>query len=347
MVAEKYPYYRPREFRSVTLPNSSASWSRSPTVYLTDHPDHTRKLLPKGCLWRRGTVASLNAADRRLWKLLGASSTPWYCEAFTDGESAFARRVLLIDRAAASQFSTVNGALQKGEALPDSLVCLALTGTGFRGQHGRSWMAVRGNLHLTARYGVRMPAVVGETGLMLLAAVATARTVEAVSEGWVTPTIKWINDILVSGYKVAGVLTETQIEGTEIVGVVFGVGMNVQRPPELAPSPVVPQPAALADFQPKNPPPLRDVFHTLVEELDAGLRRLLDEGPDPLFREFRSLAGFIGRRVRIWPDHGGEALVGPCLAEGRVLDLLPDLSLVIEGQSRPLRRGRMELVEER
>src|SRR5258706_10873270 len=44
-----------------------------------------------------------------------------------------------------------------------------------------------------------------------------------------TPRIKWPNDILLNGKKVAGILIETVWSGTEIDSLVIGMAMNVNK----------------------------------------------------------------------------------------------------------------------
>jgi len=46
----------------------------------------------------------------------------------------------------------------------------------------------------------------------------------------VTPGIKWPNDILFDGRKAGGMLTEARVDADEIRDLVFGLGLNVNRP---------------------------------------------------------------------------------------------------------------------
>ena len=58
--------------------------------------------------------------------------------------------------------------------------------------------------------------------LTLMAGLATAEAIEAV--GQVTPTLKWPNDVLCDGRKVAGILTEMATMGQQIGQVASGSG---------------------------------------------------------------------------------------------------------------------------
>ncbi|WP_078546125.1 biotin--[acetyl-CoA-carboxylase] ligase [Litchfieldia alkalitelluris] len=63
--------------------------------------------------------------------------------------------------------------------------------------------------------------------LTLLAAVAVAQAIQEVTG--LEPDIKWPNDILLSGKKVVGILTELQAESDRINSVIIGIGINVNQ----------------------------------------------------------------------------------------------------------------------
>lgn len=306
-------------------------------------------MLPHGQAWQACAVEALGAVDQQLWRLLGGGRAVWTNDTGAHTE-AVQWRAVLIDDAPDSQFDDLLGALKQGLDLPDKLIGLALAGSRFRGQRNRPWTALRGNLHLTAYYRLAAEAAPIETGLIMLPVVAAARTIIEASAGRLQPRIKWVNDILIDGQKVAGVLTASQVEGSTMHGVVLGIGMNVDHRPNLAPTPFVPRAAALAEFDAPLRGGLPRIFHTLVRHLDEELESLLRDGPETLYHAYRSLSDVVGREVRIWPEprHAGEGGDYPAgtspIAQGVVRELLPDLSLVIDAADQPVRKGRMELV---
>jgi len=105
-----------------------------------------------------------------------------------------------------------------------------------RGRRGRSW-ASPGHLNLHCSFILR-PELPPQRApeLTLLSAVAVAESLRA--EG-VPADIKWPNDLLVAGRKVAGILTELSAEADRIHFVVLGIGCNLNAgredfPDELA-----------------------------------------------------------------------------------------------------------------
>lgn len=107
-------------------------------------------------------------------------------------------------------------------------VVIATTQTAGRGREGRSWASPAGGLYLSAV--MRPPLPLADVPPMTLAiGVAICDAVRAVGAPAV---IKWPNDLLVDGRKLAGVLVEAHSQGGKLDAVVVGIGMNLERTPE-------------------------------------------------------------------------------------------------------------------
>ena len=114
--------------------------------------------------------------------------------------------------------------LQAGRRLP--LAVAAAQQSAGKGQAGRVWVSPRGNLYLSL---ILQPRV--REGLSLLVA---ALLCEWLHEQGIAASCKWPNDILVQGKKLAGVLCEGALQGTQWRYVNIGIGLNVNVvPPEL------------------------------------------------------------------------------------------------------------------
>lgn len=106
----------------------------------------------------------------------------------------------------------------------DGTVVIADEQTAGRGRQGRVWLAPPRSSLLCSLL-LRPPlAPVHSARLMMLAAVAMARALRGLD---LPATIKWPNDVLIRGRKIAGILLETQIVGERIDYAVLGVGVNV------------------------------------------------------------------------------------------------------------------------
>ena len=309
--------------------------------FFTDQPETMADFLPAGWAWEAGSAHSLSPDDAGLWAAFGGDATLWQCVCPDAAESLYPdRRVVLIDRAEQSQFDAALEALQSGVPCPDGLIVLALEGARFRGQRNRSWIAMRGNLHLTVQYHVGAPVGRVQPGLTMLPAVAAAEGIRAATDGRARPRIKWINDLLLDANKVAGVLTATHLKKQMVECAVFGLGVNVARAPAVEPTPFVPATGSLASHAVPVPRLLTEV----VRALDTGMRLLRADGSDSLYRRYCDLSDVIGRTVRLWPEESVDGSESPPFAEGRVIALNPDLSLQLEGRDTPVRGGRLAYV---
>jgi BirA family biotin operon repressor/biotin-[acetyl-CoA-carboxylase] ligase len=111
-------------------------------------------------------------------------------------------------------------ALARGGA-PEWTVVLADEQSGGRGREGRTWVSPSGGLYVSVLLRPRFEKV----GLLPLAAgVAVA---EAAGEIGVATELKWPNDVLASGGKLAGVLSEAVSGPAGVEWVVLGIGVNV------------------------------------------------------------------------------------------------------------------------
>ena len=123
---------------------------------------------------------------------------------------------------------------------PAGTVILAEEQTAGRGRAGRRWAAEPGSsllLSVVLRPGTGSASDAPASVLPLRLGLAIARTVErAVGR---PAEIKWPNDVLVDGRKLAGILCESAVGGPGGTFVIAGIGLNVQQrkrdfPPEIA-----------------------------------------------------------------------------------------------------------------
>jgi BirA family transcriptional regulator, biotin operon repressor / biotin---[acetyl-CoA-carboxylase] ligase len=103
-------------------------------------------------------------------------------------------------------------------------VLVADSQTDGRGRRGQSWFSPAGvNLYASALFRPRFaPREAGRFSFVASLAVS-----DAVRELGVHPAIKWPNDVLLQGRKVAGALARGSAEDDRLESVILGVGVNV------------------------------------------------------------------------------------------------------------------------
>jgi len=100
--------------------------------------------------------------------------------------------------------------------------------TAGRGRQGRAWLSETGNLYLSV---LLRPAAEEAACVSLLPLVAGLAVAEAASRWGVAAQLKWPNDVLAGGRKLAGILAEGTSSGSTLDHVVLGIGVNLTAAP--------------------------------------------------------------------------------------------------------------------
>jgi BirA family biotin operon repressor/biotin-[acetyl-CoA-carboxylase] ligase len=116
---------------------------------------------------------------------------------------------------------------------PDGLAVLARRQTAGRGSNGRCWVSPAGNMYLSAL--LRPPGPAREAGQWsLLAGIALAEAAAALLPADAPLALKWPNDLLLGGAKLAGILIDSSAAQGGLDWLVIGIGVNLASAPSLA-----------------------------------------------------------------------------------------------------------------
>jgi BirA family transcriptional regulator, biotin operon repressor / biotin---[acetyl-CoA-carboxylase] ligase len=190
---------------------------------------------------------------------------------------------------------------------PDRSVFVADYQTRGRGRHGRAWLCppLAGLLMSVLLRRRDAPAYT----YTMLAAVALCESIERLLA--LEPAIKWPNDVVLDGQKVAGVLAEATDDGREQT-VVVGVGVNVNlEPAELADLPN----ATALSIEAGVPVQRGELLVLMLERLDSWLRGDRHALEDGLWRAWNGR--LWGRDQRLRVQDGDEQLVATVLGGDR------------------------------
>jgi BirA family biotin operon repressor/biotin-[acetyl-CoA-carboxylase] ligase len=170
---------------------------------------------------------------------------------------------------------------------PDGLAILARHQWGGRGRRGRNWFSFPGgavclSIVLRPRWEADRAALLG-----VLGAVAAADALDAL--GIREISIKWPNDILASGRKIAGVLVEPRIGEGRLSFAVIGIGLNVRQteadwPEEL-------RPIATSCAMQGVAASVDDAARELMRRVDAWYLQLLDGKLDAIMNPWTRWTG--------------------------------------------------------
>lgn len=218
---------------------------------------------------------------------------------------------------AASEFAS------KGYA--EGSVIIANGQTEGRGRRGRAWLSPPGrNIYMSI---ILTPDIspVDATVLTLMAAVACTHAVRNAASLQVS--IKWPNDIIVSGKKIGGILTEIKADMDRIFHSIIGIGMNINLDIDEMPDSLRATATSI-----KNETG-RTVSRTamaaeILKELDKWYNVFLQAGKRRIIDEWLMLSSTIGRTVRITiGDNIFMGIAESITDEGMLMLKLPDKTL--------------------
>ena len=106
----------------------------------------------------------------------------------------------------------------------EGVVVIAEMQTGGKGRLGRKWISPRGNLYFSL---ILRPDIPMHKAPLITLMGAVAVTAAIRKQCALKAAIKWPNDILISGKKVSGLLTEMSAEQDRIRHIVLGIGVDV------------------------------------------------------------------------------------------------------------------------
>ena len=131
-----------------------------------------------------------------------------------------------------------------------------------------------------------LPRIVGLAALAVTDALKARR---------LTPQIKWPNDVLVLGHKVAGILVESVWSGEDIDCVVIGVGINVLKG-SVPPEEVLNFPATSLEDELGYPPDRMEVLFEFLDNLITLRPRL---STDEFLNRWAESLAFLGEQVQV------------------------------------------------
>ncbi len=217
--------------------------------------------------------------------------------------------------------------LKVGERIAEGHWLVADRQTAGRGRQGREWFDGFGNFMGSTVVHVQ-PSDPSTPTLALVAALAVYQSVLPHCPDPVPLRLKWPNDLMYAGAKLAGILLER--EGDSVI---VGIGVNLAAAPQVAGRETL----ALSQF---GPVPDRDMFgRSIAGNFAEELQRWRTYGTDPLINRWESAAHPIGTPLTV--NEQSEGIIG-----GAFDGLLPDGSLrlrLADGTTRAIHAGEVML----
>jgi BirA family biotin operon repressor/biotin-[acetyl-CoA-carboxylase] ligase len=206
---------------------------------------------------------------------------------------------------------------------PEGTVVVADTQTAGKGRLGKKWYSPEG--------GLWMSVLLQHCNNCLLPLTAGVSICETFQSYDILPRIKWPNDVLLNGKKIAGILTEI-IDDRVILG--MGINLNVQQfPAELR------EIATSVFIETKKHFSTQSLLQHLCRAVTENYQLLKEERIDDLLAKWRSCSIMLDRDVRI--ELPGKTVIGKVLdidRQGALIVVRADYSIehVMAGECRLL-----------
>lgn len=203
----------------------------------------------------------------------------------------------VVPRTGSTNDDLVRRARRAAPSVPQ--IRIAFEQTGGRGRLGRRWHAPAGTAILMS---VAMPLArpLVQAAVTLACGVCVAETLR---RGQLKAELKWPNDVLLGGRKLAGLLAEIATDGSGAHTLVVCVGLNLIRPRGLADDgperAVLAEAIAIDDVVAAH----RDWSVRLAAALFEGIDSVLRDGFAPFAERFNALFAWRGRPVVVIDPH--------------------------------------------
>ncbi len=174
-----------------------------------------------------------------------------------------------------------------------------------RGRLDRAWISPPGvNIYMSI---VLKPGIPPRDGTLLTVAAALACARALRDKSGLRVSIKWPNDLTVSGRKIGGILTEVRSDPDRINLAIIGIGINVNIEERDFPDDIR---AIAASVRAETGAYYRrsDVIIMILKEFEYWYKTLQGQGRRTLLDEWKRLSSTIGKDVRV--GAGGETFSG-------------------------------------
>ncbi|MBN2099390.1 MAG: biotin--[acetyl-CoA-carboxylase] ligase [Dehalococcoidia bacterium] len=200
-----------------------------------------------------------------------------------------------------------------GQGAAEGTLILCDEQTEGRGRQGRRWFASPSSSILMSV--VFRPTLGQLPQINMLGSLSIVQTIEKVAN--IKSRVRWPNDVLIDGKKVAGILMENIFQGHQLEAAILGVGINISLDvsayPEIAPIATSLSGEARRDFN------RDDILHILLEEMDM-LYQAVKRNED-VYHRWLPHVETLGKTVRIKSGQSEE--------EGLAQSVNPDGSITL------------------
>lgn len=200
-------------------------------------------------------------------------------------------------------------------------VVIAEQQKGGRGRQKRKWLSPKGGIWLS----VVLKPVIPTARITLLPFVAALAVCDSIKATGLDAKLKWPNDVMVSGKKVAGILLDISAEADHVNYAVVGIGINANvDSKEISARLDGVKITSISDELGQTTSRL-DLTRSLLENLERYYLEMEQRGAGIILQQWRKNSDMLGRKVAV--THNGKT------TQGMAADINDDGSLLLQTNS--------------
>ncbi len=252
------------------------------------------------------------------YRLAGETESPVPWELARMLRTSFVGRKFVYREIAESTQSIAMSLAAKQDA--HGMVVIAEQQKGGRGRLKRKWLSPRGGIWLSVVLEPEIPTA-RITTLPFVAALAVCETIREATG--LVATLKWPNDVMIAGKKVAGILLDISAEAEQVNYAVIGIGVNANVDSVAISSRIEDNRITSIKDELKRDVNRLELTRLLLEKLELHYLELEQRGPAAIISAWRKNSDMLGRKVSVVQS-------GKVIHQGTAADLADDGSLVIK-----------------
>lgn len=277
---------------------------RQPGEFISGQDICAELSISRAAVWKQVEMLrdhgfDIEAQRSRGYRLLGGPDLLLAAEIETGLQTKLVGRSLVCQEELDSTNAKARQLADEGAA--DGTVIIADRQSAGRGRLGRRWESPPSvNLYCSILLRPQIP-VQQAPQLTFLSAVAVAESLNSLYQ--LSARVKWPNDILINGAKIAGLLNEMNAETEQVHFVVLGVGVNLNMTTGQFPDEIL-YPATSVLLETGKTIDRAVFTREFLQRLDGYYCEFLEEGFGPIRRRWEALCDLMNKRVQVDQNPG-------------------------------------------
>ncbi len=181
--------------------------------------------------------------------------------------------------------------------LEDCTVISSRRQTAGRGRLNRSWLDLGdGNLFVSI---VLKPSAAFNKNFVNLTQLLSVCICKTIERYGIKPEIKWPNDVNINGKKIAGILSETVMQGANLKGIILGFGINLSASAEDVKKVTDKDVTSLSIELGGKCPEKNEFLTNLLNSFFGDYNKFMEEGFCFIKHDYLSRVNFIGKEISV------------------------------------------------